>query len=59
MKWVYTDKAEISNEENFLVDLVKAANRYKLSELRARYDNNKIPIIYHRMLQVMYKNSFN
>ena len=36
MKWVYTDKPEIKNEENFLVDLVKAANRYKLTELRGR-----------------------
>jgi hypothetical protein len=36
MRWVYTDKAEIKNEENFLVDLVKAANRYKLTELRGR-----------------------
>lgn len=36
MRWVYTDKAEIKNEENFLVDLVKAANRYKLTDLRNR-----------------------
>jgi hypothetical protein len=36
MRWVYTDKAEIRNEENFLVDLVKGANRYKLTELRGR-----------------------
>ena len=37
MRWVYTDKAEIKNEENFLVNLVKAANSYKLTDLRGRY----------------------
>ncbi|XP_028400515.1 rabankyrin-5-like isoform X2 [Dendronephthya gigantea] len=36
MRWVYTDKVAIKSEENFLVDLVKAANRYKLAELRGR-----------------------
>ena len=36
MKWVYTDKAEIANDENFLIQLVKAANKYKLGELRER-----------------------
>ncbi|XP_046839530.1 rabankyrin-5-like isoform X2 [Xenia sp. Carnegie-2017] len=36
MRWVYTDKAEIKNEENFLVNLVKAANTYKLTDLRGR-----------------------
>ena len=36
MKWVYTDKAEIPRDESFLIQLVKAANKYKLNELRER-----------------------
>ena len=38
MKWVYTDKAEIPYDENFLIRLVKAANKYRLKALRERYD---------------------
>ena len=39
MKWVYTDRADIKNEEAFIMDLVKAANTYKLKALRGRYEN--------------------
>ena len=36
MKWVYTDNAEIPYDENFLIRLVKVANKYKLKALRER-----------------------
>ena len=36
LKWVYTDKADIRNEEAFIMDLVRAANRYHLKPLRNR-----------------------
>lgn len=37
MKWVYTDKAEIPHDEGFLIELVKAAKKYRLKELKERY----------------------
>lgn len=37
MKWVYTDKAEIPHDEAFLIELVKAATKYRLKELKERY----------------------
>ena len=37
MKWVYTDKAEIPHDEAFLIELVKAAKKYRLKELKERY----------------------
>uniref|UniRef100_A0A6P8I0Z8 Rabankyrin-5-like n=1 Tax=Actinia tenebrosa TaxID=6105 RepID=A0A6P8I0Z8_ACTTE len=36
MKWVYTDKATFPKDESFLIQLVKAANKYKLKDLRHR-----------------------
>lgn len=36
IKWVYTDKADIRNDESFIMELVRAANRYKLRALRGR-----------------------
>lgn len=36
MKWVYTDKAEIPHDEAFLIELVKAATKYRLKELKER-----------------------
>ena len=41
MKWVYTDQAEIPHDEAFLIELVKAAKKYRLKELKERYGNNK------------------
>ena len=41
MKWVYTDQAEIPHDEAFLIELVKAAKKYRLKELKERYSNNK------------------
>ena len=37
MKWVYTDRAEIPNDETFLIELVKTAQKYRLKELKERY----------------------
>lgn len=37
MKWVYTDQAEIPNDETFLIELVKTAQKYRLKELKERY----------------------
>ena len=36
MKWVYTDQAEIPHDEAFLIELVKAAKKYRLKELKER-----------------------
>ena len=36
MKWVYTDQAEIPNDEAFLIELVKAAKKYRLKALKER-----------------------
>jgi hypothetical protein len=36
LKWVYTDKADIRNDESFIMDLVRVANRYQLNGLRNR-----------------------
>lgn len=36
MKWVYTDQAEIPNDEAFLIDLVKSAKKFRLKELKER-----------------------
>lgn len=36
MKWVYTDRAEIPNDETFLIELVKTAQKYRLKELKER-----------------------
>lgn len=41
MKWVYTDQAEIPHDEAFLIELVKAAKKYRLKELKERYSNSK------------------
>ena len=41
MKWVYTDQAEIPHDEAFLIELVKAAKKYRLKELKERYSNKK------------------
>ena len=37
MKWVYTDQAEIPNDEGFLIELVKAAKKFRLKELKERF----------------------
>ena len=37
IKWLYTDKADIKNDEKFIIELVKAANKYRLNPLKARY----------------------
>ncbi|XP_047142037.1 rabankyrin-5 isoform X3 [Hydra vulgaris] len=36
IKWVYTDHADVRNDESVIIELVKAANRYKLKALRTR-----------------------
>lgn len=41
MKWVYTDQAEIPHDEAFLIELVKAAKKYRLKELKERYSKEK------------------
>eukprot|EP00795_Rhopilema_esculentum_P015608 gene15608-6884_t len=36
IKWLYTDRADIKNDEKFIIELVKAANRYRLDALKNR-----------------------
>lgn len=50
MKWVYTDQAEIPHNEAFLIELVKAAKKYRLKELKERYNETFM------LLQISVKN---
>lgn len=50
MKWVYTDQAEIPHDEAFLIELVKAAKKYRLKELKERYNETFM------LLQISVKN---
>jgi len=36
VKWLYTDKADIKHDEKFIIELVKAANTYRLNPLKER-----------------------
>jgi hypothetical protein len=37
MKWVYTDDINIESDSGFLLELLRAATRFKLEHLRQRY----------------------
>lgn len=39
--WVYTDDLELSEDDAFLIDLMKLANRFQLQMLRERFE--KVP----------------
>ncbi|XP_052269001.1 rabankyrin-5-like isoform X3 [Dreissena polymorpha] len=39
MKWVYTDDINIESDSGFLLDLLRAATRFKLEHLRQRCEN--------------------
>lgn len=52
MKWVYTDQAEIPHDEAFLIELVKAAKKYRLKELKERYSNKKTGMVKWMYLQI-------
>ncbi|KAL4223226.1 Ankyrin repeat and FYVE domain-containing protein 1 [Mactra antiquata] len=39
MKWVYTDEINIESDSNFLLELLRAATRFKLEHLRQRCEN--------------------
>ena len=36
LRWAYTDELELSEEDAFLIDLMKLANRFQLQLLRER-----------------------
>ena len=37
MKWVYTDEINIESDSTFLLELLRAATRFKLEHLRQRW----------------------
>lgn len=37
LKWVYTDQVDFSRGDNFVLDLMRTANVYRLEDLVARY----------------------
>lgn len=37
LRWAYTDELELSEDDTFLIDLMKLANRFQLQLLRERY----------------------
>ena len=47
IKWVYTDHTDVRNDELVIIDLVKAANRYKLKALRTRLVNFFVFLFFH------------
>lgn len=36
LRWAYTDELELSEDDAFLIDLMKLANRFQLQLLRER-----------------------
>ena len=36
IKWIYTDEINIKAQDSFLLELLRAATRFKLDELRKR-----------------------
>lgn len=36
LRWVYTDELELTEDDTFLIDLMKLANRFQLQLLRER-----------------------
>lgn len=36
LRWVYTDELELTEDDAFLIDLMKLANRFQLQVLRER-----------------------
>lgn len=43
LHWVYTDELELSEDDAFLIDLMKLANRFQLQVLRERSANTDVP----------------
>lgn len=39
LRWVYTDELELTEDDAFLIDLMKLANRFQLQVLRERWVN--------------------
>lgn len=39
LRWAYTDELELSEDDAFLIDLMKLANRFQLQLLRERSAN--------------------
>lgn len=40
LRWAYTDELELTEDDAFLIDLMKLANRFQLQVLRERSVNN-------------------
>ena len=59
IKWLYTDRADIKNDEKFIIELVKAANRYRLDALKNRYIHNFLLYFIYLFLRKSVKISSN
>ncbi|KAK6190601.1 hypothetical protein SNE40_002431 [Patella caerulea] len=45
MKWVYTDEINLKVEDTFLLELLRAATRFKLESLRVRCENGLMSFV--------------
>lgn len=59
LRWTYTDELELSEDDAFLIDLMKLANRFQLHLLRERWachgtlDANQKCLMYGEMCHVL------
>lgn len=44
LRWAYTDELELSEDDAFLIDLMKLANRFQLHLLRERLERVKFTL---------------
>ncbi|KAH9525635.1 Ankyrin repeat and FYVE domain-containing protein 1, partial [Bulinus truncatus] len=45
IKWIYTDEINIQAQDSFLLELLRAATKYKLEELRNRCENGLMSFV--------------
>jgi len=58
LKWVYTDQVDFSRGDNFVLDLMRTANVYRLEDLVAKYGKlfiflNTFMIDIHKFVQLI------
>jgi len=58
LKWVYTDQVDFSRGDNFVLDLMRTANVYRLEDLVAKYGKlfiflNNFMIDIHKFVQLI------
>ena len=60
LKWVYTDQVDFSRGDNFVLDLMRTANVYRLEDLVAKYGKlfiflNIFMVDIHKFAQLIIK----